>query len=597
MKLIVEEYNYKSDKARSILERFNHKVLKNGISTDCVGYCYSRDLEDCIFFAPKVICDSSDRILGRYLPESCIDFNDSELSSEEKEFIQELNLWIYRALKEFSSCYESSEILQEKCFSVLDSVGDRVEGTFLDKVLALVKFYNDNKDFFIFTMKSIHSQQHKINWNKTISHSQAIIQEGVPLYVDPISKRKGVDWEEELMVIFFSILEDSRRYGFVFRFESHYDLIKGEEFKAYKDGLGLRRLRQIKHRYFSDKTRKLWALCYAYFDTVNTIASSKEDSDYLIATSFHVAFESMVDDLIGQPEFAEMKKLEDGKIIDHIYQDTSLLSGDLVYYIGDSKYYKARSSVEERSYSAYKQFTYARNIVHDSIRKSFEKTWPFRDPFTEGYCITPNFFISAEVDSDHRFDLDGFEKKDVEGKHFSSRQFNNRLFDRDTLWVNQYNLNFLYLLSAYASADIGIKETFRDKAHKFFRERTIDLLNREYEFWELSPKGGKKLEESLSNSEKWRLRGMVYRLGKDGNTLLLALEKPDDPLNEEDIEYLRYEREEDFHNIKSIVTTTFEIRRCELSKKPGEVLSYIDESYASKHGFFFFFFFDDKEES
>lgn len=572
MKLIVEEYNYKSELARKIIEGFNHKVLKEGVSTDCVGYCYSKRLDDCVFFVPKVICDSNDKVLGKCSPEECIDLTNSKLDNGEIDFIQELSIWIYRALKEYSKIEESSKILQEQSFSLVGTAGNTVRGTLLDKILALVKFYEENRDFFIFTMKNIHSQQHRINWNKTISHSQAFIQDETPLYHNPISRKKTVNWDEELMIIFFSILESVKKYGFNIRSENNYDLIKGESFDAFRAGLGTRRLRQIKHRYFSDKTRKLWSLCYAFFDTAETIVSSKLDTDFLIATSFHVAFEAMVDDLIGQPELNEMRELDDGKIIDHIYKDTSLLSNDLVYYIGDSKYYQTSSSVKERSTSAYKQYTYARNVVHDSIVRSFQNTWPFRDSTTEGYCITPNFFISAEIDPSLQFDIDGFDKTDVIGRPFSSRQFNNRLFDRDTLWVNQYNLNFLYLLSTYASANYGLKEDFKKKAHRFFRNQTIKLMNKEYEFWILKPKRYQELKDALTDSIKWGLRGVVYSLDK--YSMILAMEKPDEPRNDEDICLTKYERIEVFNRIKPLVEENFYHKRCILSKEKGVVFEY-----------------------
>jgi hypothetical protein len=577
MILIVEGYSYKSDKVKRILNGFSHKVLKEGVTTDCVGYCYDKGLDDCIFFAPKVICDSNDLVLGKYLPEECVDFTVSSASSEEKRFIQELNIWIYRALQEYSNLEESIEILQEKHFSIIDSVGDSTPGTFLDKILGLTRFYNENRDFILFTIKSIHSQNHKIDWRKTVSKSLPFIHNGAPVYLDPISKKKAVDWEEELMIIFFSILNYIKKYGFDFRFESQYELISGDLFTAYREGLGLRRLRQIRHRYFSDKTRKLWSLCYSFFEASETILSSKEDADYLIATSFHIAFEAMVDELIGQPELAKMRNLEDGKVIDHIYQDQSLLSKDLVYYIGDSKYYKTGRSVQEKSLSAYKQFTYARNIVHDTITKSFKETWPFRDPLTEGYCITPNFFISAEIDLERRFDCDGFEKKDVEGSHFSSRQFNNRLFDRDTLWVNQYNLNFLFLLSTYASADSSIKEAFKKKARRFFRDSTIDLLNKEYEFWELIPKNGQSIEDATQSTITWEFRGTVYRLGKAGNSLLFAMEKPDEFDCEEGFINATHERRYDFLRIKPLVNAHFEHRRCILSKNEEKKIEYLQD--------------------
>ena len=578
MKLIIEGCKYKSEEAKQIIERFIHKDLTGGyVSTDTVGYCYSKDLNDCIFFAPKVICDAENKLFSKYQNlEECVDVSESPLLDEEKSFIHGLSIWIYRALKLYSEKEESSEILRKLLFSS-NTIDPSLNDTFLDNILALLDFYEHNRDFFVFTMKNIHSQRHKINWNKTISRSRVFIQDGVPLYLDPISKKKTINWDEELLIIFFSILNYINSFGFDVRFENSYELIKGDLFKAYLDGLGLNRLRQIKHRYYSDKTRKLWSLCYAFFAKIDTISSCKQDYEFLIANKFHIAFEDMVDDLVGQPDLAKMRKLDDGKIIDHIYQDTSLLSDDLIYFIGDSKYYKLSSQVKEESISTYKQYTYARNIVHNSIIASFDNTWPFRDPLTEGYSITPNFFISAEIDENRRYDVDGFEKKDVVSKPFTSRQFNNRLFDRDTLWVNQYNLNFLYLLSVYASGNKGMKDIFKKKAHRFFRDKTIDLLNQKYEFWELKPKVGKSLEETLTDTVKWELRGLVYRLGQNGHSLLFAMEKPAEAEGEDNIIYLQKERQADFMRVSHVIVPLFNYRRCFLSKKTGESISYMEE--------------------
>ena len=226
MKLIVEVFNYESDKAKEIMSDFSHSVNKNGsLSTDCVGYCYSKSLDDCIFFVPKVICNSENKILGKCSPDDCIDLESCDLTSEQKAFIRELNVWIYRSLKLYSEDVrkkeESSKILLQKYSREFDNAGSVTGGTFVDKILALIKFYNENRDFFIFTMRSIHSQMHKISWNKTVSRSQVFFQDDIPVYMNPISNKKAINWEEELMVIFFSILEDVKKYGFDIRTENN----------------------------------------------------------------------------------------------------------------------------------------------------------------------------------------------------------------------------------------------------------------------------------------------------------------------------------------------------------------------------------------
>lgn len=84
-----------------------------------------------------------------------------------------------------------------------------------------------------------------------------------------------------------------------------------------------------------------------------------------------------------------------------------------VYYIGDSKYYK-----EERH--------------------------------PEGYNITPNFFICGSVDRKKGFSDDALE---ADSHDFTiNYQFPNRIFDRDTLFLREYNINFLFVLYAYTAA-------------------------------------------------------------------------------------------------------------------------------------------------
>ena len=52
---------------------------------------------------------------------------------------------------------------------------------------------------------------------------------------------------------------------------------------------------------------------------------------------------------------------KDGKIIDHIYEDKSLIDRSNIFFIGDSKYYKSDNTAVQNS--KYKQITYAKNII------------------------------------------------------------------------------------------------------------------------------------------------------------------------------------------------------------------------------------------
>lgn len=73
-----------------------------------------------------------------------------------------------------------------------------------------------------------------------------------------------------------------------------------------------------------------------------------------------------------------------------------------------------------------------------------------RDNLTEGYNPIPNFFISARIpnkrDGEDKFlSFDDKELKSQEGGIQLNRQFENRLFDRDTLLLCHYDVNFCIL--------------------------------------------------------------------------------------------------------------------------------------------------------
>lgn len=66
-----------------------------------------------------------------------------------------------------------------------------------------------------------------------------------------------------------------------------------------------------------------------------------------------------------------------------------------------------------------------------------------RDDVTEGYNIIPNFFISAKMDMKFDYSNDGIDKTDRKKNKHKQVQFKNRLFDRDTLLLFHYDVNFL----------------------------------------------------------------------------------------------------------------------------------------------------------
>lgn len=305
-----------------------------------------------------------------------------------------------------------------------------------------------------------------------------------------------MNYEEELFIIYYSILNYlNAEYGFQTPINIQYELITGKQFKEYLKGMGKMRLMQIKYKYFSDKALQLWDMCYAFFENSYRIAINAHAQEYILAKNFNIVFEAMIDDLIGTPHTDIPKGLadqKDGKRVDHLYTDLALTSNDAqasreVYYIGDSKYYKNGHPLT--SESIYKQYTYARNVIQwninlflsddtafdDEDRKNRAKDREsFRDIHlqdtgaTEGYDVIPNFFISGFVYDDHRYNAG---EKNIR-KHYNgngehcttvSYQFPDRLFDRDTLFLSQYDVNFLYVLFLYARNKANEKAQWKRK--------------------------------------------------------------------------------------------------------------------------------------
>lgn len=534
MRIIIEEYPYPRATLKKVLPDFDLNLQDDNaqVKVGYVGYCYSPAIKDCVFFLPKVILnEDNDKVFGDYDPVLLLEldgaFRHKKISKEHYDFLYGLSVWLYRAIKVFKtdSRNEKSGIVSQRAVSFLDGTRHKVDATIVDIILSLIKFYNDNKDFFMFIIKNIHSGYNKVNWRKTIATQQPLVQRGKPIYINPVNKKKQINFDEELLVIFYSILNYiNKTYGFNCKVNCNYELIEGSLFEAYRKRLGKKRLREIKYKYFSDTALHLWELCYAFFECSSTINSSNQIEDFLIATNFNIVFEAIIDELIGENVPSGLRDQKDGKIIDHIYPYESLVRPENIYYIGDSKYYKIGSDVGANS--VYKQFTYAKNVIQYNFdllfgRQKGNKTLPYRDELTEGYNITPNFFISADIREPYSYREPRLEMRVKDKDKRVTYQFENRLFDRDTLWLSHYDINFLYILALYGRANVSAKSAFKEEARKKFRNEIINLLNGLYDFYHLNFKS----QSDLVNFVNRHFRSLLGKLYHFNGTLILALEK------------------------------------------------------------------------
>lgn len=504
MRILIEEYQYNVSDVHDVLYGIDPMENVEGkVSIHYVGYYYNPLLGDCVFILPKVLLrdvDGKELAFGKYQPYDIINPEGQEkLTKEERDFLYGFAVWIYRAIVVYKNDKSNdSTIVYQKMINQVGGSSKRKSNTFLDILLSLIQFNKDNKSFFFFVLKNLHSGLNKINWTRTISTTSAIIQGGDAIYLNPVNKKRKINFDEELLVIFFSILNYiGDTYGFPKEINCNFDLIKGKQFEKYRNGYGKVRLNQIKYKYFSDKALLLWKLCYAFFDKSHLIYVNTSQKEYLLVKSFHIVFEAIIDALVGDNPLPDGmdKKQEDGKIVDHLFTAKSLINDESsnTYYIGDSKYYKMGNELGKES--IYKQYTYARNVIQwnldifNSGRKP-ESGIKLRDDETEGYNIIPNFFISATMDEKFRYAIDGIKETDRKNNRYISKQFQNRLFDRDTLLLFHYDVNFLFVVALYGRNGQGEKKVWRDKVRKMFRKEIQQMLNSKFDFYAVTAKEG-----------------------------------------------------------------------------------------------------------
>lgn len=598
MRILIEEYLYEYDRVAEVLKGLTevHDADKK-VSVNYVGYYFNPELPDCLFILPKVLLevkDGREQVFGHIDPHDLIDADHcKELTEAERAFIYHLSVWVYRAICVFKEHEydrrggnkKQPSIVLHRQAPMMGHSKRRKANTFLDVLLALQQWNKENQQFVMFVTKNLHAGFNKINWTRTIASTQAFIHDDNVVYLNPANKKRQVNFDEELLVIFYSILQYMHdAYGFPVKMNVNFPLIKGAKFQRYLKGYGQTRLRQIKYKYFSDKSLELWNLCYAFFERPYQISLNADQKEYLLVKSFHVVFEAIIDELIAgdQQLPKELLDQEDGKRVDHMFQWQQLTNNDSeedIYYIGDSKYYKRGNQLG--SESVYKQFTYARNVVQWNLdlfndgseidQQGHEK---LRDDVTEGYNIIPNFFISAQqntLDSDAEIRLS---KERI--PYYLSRQFENRLFDRDTFMLAHYDVNFLFVLALYGRNNAAAKAEWRNKARRLFRKQIQEMLSKHFLFYAMT--AHEDVEPNTYIKENFQmLLGKVFQpFENHGNQqyFSLALRNPDKVelkdkqkelelraaiINENDL--VMYQLKQAFH-----------VKECALGRNPSEVL-------------------------
>ncbi|GEL10334.1 hypothetical protein SAMN05192550_0633 [Flavobacterium glycines] len=503
MKILIENEIYPIDLLEEVFD--DPKFYKqNGLegTITSVGYYHSFEKNSLVFMLPKVFMAENKETVFDCSKEELVDLIDNESVKHKTQYnwVRQLSIHFYNSLTEFRKRYNQTSIIHNsETFELNTNLGDK-EYSFLDLLLSFVNFYKKNKQQILFKhIEFVSNQAKKPKWEKTIRKSMPIVTNGkTPIYVEITNKKKIINTEEELLTYFFSILNHlNKEHKLNLKIDKSFSFITGKLFDNLCQN-GSVKLRKIKHRYFNDTLKRMYVLCEMYFAQFDKSSGKRKREDFLAISNYNLVFEDMVDKLFSDKlntlevdgiTIDKLKNNDDGKIIDHIYDYKSLIDTSNIFYIGDSKYYKSDSTAGK--VSKYKQFTYAKNVIQfniDLLNKKGQQhlgNLRYRDKLTEGYNISPNFFIYGYIDDIDNYDNHVIKKK---GKPVPSYHFQERLFDRDTLFVHQYKINFLYVLKAYTHFNEFEIQVFRDEVKNRFRKHFLKFFNNQeacgFEFYE-----------------------------------------------------------------------------------------------------------------
>ena len=572
MKIFFEDHSYHKDVVKKYLHDHYLTFLKNDmVQIHYVGYYYSKEANDSVFVLPKVfinIIGKEEKAFGSFNPNEIIDTSNIDnplLKSEYYEEIFYLSTWIYRAIARYKERNNPENITENVDVLNVQSIKGEQSETWIDIILRLIRFNNEHRNLFTYIAR-INSQGHnRINWQKTISRLTPTLQDDYPVYSQFLNKSKTINFDEELLILFYSVLDYLHdEYNFKIIRHVNYQTNPKEVERLIKSGKGTRLLRSIRRKYFKDELVELWNLLNVFFLKAENVSSKRTHEEALMVKDFNRVFEDMVDALISDDTKEKHEKLKDqpdGKIVDHIYRYESLVYSDDIYYIGDSKYYKEGHDPGENS--IFKQFTYAKNVIQMNMDIFRPDTGDlgrphYFDTLTEGYNVSPNFFIRGVVNPEHvNYTYDELEAdvdKDGTPKIEQRRHHANRLFDRDTLFVQKYNINFLYVLSAYASNSVD--DIFKRQIHAKFRKNLITWLERHYQFFVIRPKKG-SMKEMIDKHFR-TLIGKIY--SRTDSAVILGMQC---------LEISANDHEDDLHNdlyeVYQAIKDDFEVRLYNLS--------------------------------
>ena len=156
------------------------------------------------------------------------------------------------------------------------------------------------------------------------------------------------------------------------------------------------------------------------------------------------------------------------------------------------------------------------------------------------------------MDTAFDYSNDGIEKTDRKKNKHKQEHFKNRLFDRDTLLLFHYDVNFLFVLSLYARNSISQKTQWKQGIRDKFRKEIQDWLQKDYDFYAMQAHPGGDAKKYIKEHFQ-EVLGKIYTPFKDDTVFSLALESANP---ESDL-------------IRTELKKFFYIKKCKLGSDPA----------------------------
>jgi hypothetical protein len=553
MKIFIEGENYSIKILNNVFgNKFYIPINTNEGVINYIGYHYNNDIIS--FILPKIFINDSGKVFSKYDKLELVNKNIYNLINDKNKTIwfKKFIITFYKSLIEYKNRHKYSNLLSKEITLQLNNLYGNNEFSYLDLVLSYLNFHKKNKNILIFIYKeNISNKYKKIKWEKTVKRTfPLIINRKTPIYSEKVIKQKYINDEELILKLFYSILYHFKiEYNLNISIEDTFKIVKGKEFDNLCRKANIL-LKKVKYKYFSDTLLKLYKLLEIYFNQYNQISYKNTKEEFLTVKNYNIVFEDMIDKIFSDEisdlstskniTLKKLKNQKDGKLVDHLFKYYSIIDKEeSIFYIGDSKYYKTDNIIG--GHSIYKQFTYAKNIIQFNIDlinedKEIGDNIKYRDEISEGYNITPNYFIQGIIYPDFNFKKPCLEIDNYKGENGIeiSFHFKNRLFDRDTLFIYYYTINYLFVLESYIKSNSVIISKLRKEIRKTFRKNFIEYFknNEDLDFYSKSFDNIDCLKNFVNENFKI-LNGKIYRTNNEPNRLIIAKFKSDEDINTE----------------------------------------------------------------